>query len=171
MASNADREIPLTQGHSALVSQEDYEWLSQWKWFAWWNPSGRAWYAVRSVKSPHGTVRMHRQILGLEKGDHRQGDHINHDTLDNRRENLRVATPSQNTQNRRAPNNNTSGHKGVSYRPCKKKWRASIRAEGRQIHLGYRDSKQECVELYRQAEIRYFGEYACAEQKGQANVA
>ncbi|MDR5727524.1 MAG: HNH endonuclease [Terriglobia bacterium] len=157
------REIPLSQDKVALVSAEDYEDVSRWKWYAWWNPSGHAWYAVRSVggsSEPGRSIRMHRHIMGLDFGDKRQVDHRNHDTLDNRRENLRVATPSQNTQSRGLQSNNSSGHKGVSYRSSRGKWRATITVEGRNIHLGYRDTKEECIALYREASLRHFGEFS-----------
>lgn len=160
------REIPLTQGQSAIVDESDYEWLSQYKWRAYWNPTVRGFYAVRTVQitgEKPQTVWMHREILGLPKGDRRQGDHINHETLNNTRFNLRIATPSQNTQNRTMQSNNTSGFKGVSYRSCKRKWRATIKANGKHIHLGYRETKEECIELYREASVKYFGVFACNE--------
>jgi len=157
------RDIPLTQGQVAIVDADDYEWLTQWKWFAWWSPSGRCFYAVRSITEPRkGTIRMNRQILGLESGDKRQGDHANHNTLDNRRANLRIATAPENGQNRRTQKNSKSGHKGVSYRPCKRKWRATIKVDGKHVHLGYRETMEECIELYLTASMKHFGEYSCA---------
>ncbi len=157
------RTIALTQGQVTLVDDADYEFLSRWKWFAWWNRHTSSFYAVRSARLEDGTkvtVRMNRQILGLERGDKRQGDHRNHDTLDNRRENLRICTPSENSQNRRVQRNSKSGQKGVSYRASKRKWRAVIFVNGTHLHLGYRDTAEECIALYREAEQRYFGEFA-----------
>jgi len=156
------REIPLTQGYTALVDSSDFDVLMKWKWYAWYSPSGKSWYAVRSVKTEHGgrSLRMHREILGLASGDRRQVDHRNHDTLDNRRSNIRVCTPSQNTQNRRTQSNSKSGHKGVSFRPSKRKWRATIFVDGKHLHLGYRETKEECIQLYQEAARKFFGEFA-----------
>lgn len=88
------KEILLTQNQVALVDDADFEWLSQWKWYAIWSPGIKGFYAVRRGRLPDGRrslIRMHRQILGLDMADKRQGDHVNHDTLDNRRENLVVS--------------------------------------------------------------------------------
>jgi hypothetical protein len=81
--------IELTKGMRTLVDDEDHEWLSQWKWQA--HKSSTLWYAVRT-----GTIRMHRLILGLEKSDKRVVDHLNKDSLDNRRANLRICTIHEN---------------------------------------------------------------------------
>ena len=100
------KKIPLTQGQVALVDDADYEWLSRWKWCAMWCSSTDSFYAVRHIRLPNGkwtTLRMHRAILGLERGDSRQVDHENHDTLDERRENLRIVTHQENQWNQRSP--------------------------------------------------------------------
>lgn len=109
------REIPLTKGQVALVDAEDFEWLNQWKWSVRFDKSTGCFYAQRYAYS--GGVKqniiMARLILGLEKGDLRQADHVDTgNTLDNRRFNLRIATQSQNNANRRIGRNNTSGFKG-----------------------------------------------------------
>ncbi len=100
-------EITLTHGQVALVDAADYEWLMQWKWRARANACwyGRNYYADSTVKidGKWQVLKMHRIILGLEIGDKRHGDHINHDTLDNRRGNLRIVTPAENNRNRRRP--------------------------------------------------------------------
>ena len=104
------REIPLTQGKVALVDDEDYEWLNQWKWCL--NSTG---YAVRSgTDQGVSLVCMHRQIMGAQTGE--QCDHVNHDKLDNRRSNLRVCLPRHNNYNKRAQSG-ASKYKGVSQMP------------------------------------------------------
>ncbi len=73
------KKIPLTQGQVALVDDADYEWLSRWKWCAMWCSSTDSFYAVRHIRLPNGkwtTLRMHRAILGLKRGDSRQVDRI-----------------------------------------------------------------------------------------------
>ncbi len=87
------RLIPLTQGQFAKVDPEDYDWLMQWKWCAAWDKKTRSFRAIRSqYRTGRGPecIRMHREIMKAPKGI--LVDHGNHDTLDNRRFNLRKAT-------------------------------------------------------------------------------
>lgn len=157
------RTIPLTRGQFATVDTADYDWLNQWKWQAHWAPSNRQFYAVRDEWMGNGktrTIRMHRQIAGLVHGDKLDCDHRNMNTLDNRRENLRVATRSQNQANRGAQRNSTSGMKGVYWRELHKKWNASIRVNGRLLFLGNFQTKEEARDAYSSAAKLYFGEFA-----------
>lgn len=154
-------EIPLTQGKVALVSARHYEELSKHKWRAQWTQHSKGFYAVRSERLPDGkrvSQLMHRQILGLPYGDKRQGDHINHDTLNNRDENLRIATHAENQHNRGKTSNNTSGFKGVSRNG--KGWEARIWANGKHLCLGTRDTPQQASELYCTAATKFHGKFA-----------
>jgi len=116
------RQIPLTQGQFALVDVADFEWLSQWKWYAHWSPTSRSFYAVRNVYVTENAKRicrnisMAREILGLKFGDPRHADHINHNTLENTRGNLRIADRSESMRNRRVFSSNVCGYKGVHWR-------------------------------------------------------
>jgi hypothetical protein len=85
--------------------------------------------------------RLHRLILGLCRGDKREGDHTNGDTLDNRRANLRIATKAENGQNRVGPSKrNTSGYRGVSYSARDDTWDVGIMVNGvRYRRAGFRD--------------------------------
>jgi len=103
------RVIPLSQGKNALVSAHRYLYLTQFKWFSLHANSGKnkncdKWYAARRgvVNGNVRNVLMHREILGLTAQSREHTDHINGDGLDNRDENIRVATPSQNMINRLA---------------------------------------------------------------------
>lgn len=157
------REIQLTQGQVALVSSHRFEELNAFKWAAWWCPNTRTFYAVRHSPRANGksrTVYMHRQILGLEAGDKREGDHVNLATLDNTDENLRVATSSQNKWNRCAPSNNTSGYKGVSWSKTCSKWRAYISVHAKQTHLGLFPTAEEARDAYLSAVKRFHGEFS-----------
>jgi hypothetical protein len=160
------RAITLTKGQVALVDDSDYEWLSQHKWFAKWNTGTRSYYAARSSPRENGkqyTIRMHREILGLERGDKREGDHKEpRDTLNNQRSNLRMAKHDQNGCNRGSNRNNTSGFKGVSWYPKYGKWLARINISGKRIFLGYFDTAEEAHETYRIAAEKYHGEFARA---------
>lgn len=87
-------------------------------------------------------------------------DHTNLVKSDNRRENLREATRTENNWNRPRRSNNTSGYKGVSYFKRNDKWRAQIKVNGKVLHLGYFDTAEEAAEAYARAAKLYFGEFA-----------
>lgn len=104
------KEIPLTKGKIALVDDTDYDWLIQWKWHAW-TAKGK-WFAISQEKEGH-KMKMHRLIMNAPDG--LQVDHRNHNGLDNRRENLRICTNTENSRNRRIRRDNTTGFKGVHW--------------------------------------------------------
>jgi len=87
-------------------------------------------------------------------------DHINGDRRDNRPSNLREASASQNTMNGKRRSTNTSGFKGVSWRPDQKKWRAYIVKDGRQTSLGSFDSPEKAHAAYASAAALMHGEFA-----------
>lgn len=86
-----------------------------------------------------GRLHMHRVVLGLQKGDALEGDHINGDKLDNRRSNLRALTRAQNAQNRPAQH----GVRGVSR--AGRKWRVQIGLDGRNHHVGMFSTEEEAA--------------------------
>ena len=162
------KEISLTQGKVALVDDDGYEWLNQWKWCF---SKG---YAIREKQLAGGisvTIFMHRQILGLSKKDVFESDHVNGDSLNNRRCNLRACTRSENNQNRNINKGNVSGFKGVRWRSDVNKWQSRIGSNGKQKHLGYFTSPEIAHEAYCKAAIELHGEFAnfghgCAILKG-----
>ena len=157
------RTIQLTQGQIALVSPHRFEELNAHKWCAMWCKSTRSFYAICGVKLPNGkwtSERMHRRILGLQHGEKLQGDHINHDTLDNRDENLRIATPSENQHNRVVPSNNKSGFKGVSWHNQRNKWRADIQISGKGKYLGLFSTPDAAFAAYCMAAKQLHGDFA-----------
>lgn len=160
------KEIELTQGQIALIDDQDYDYLNQWKWYAQWALSNNSYYAQRSIRIElKRTLQfMHRVILerkiGRELYKGEQVDHINHDTLDNRRENLRLATRSQNLMNRIKQQNNTSGYKGVSWHKHSQKWRATIKIGSRHTHLGLFDTPKDAYDAYCKAADELHGEFA-----------
>lgn len=160
------KEIPLTQGKVALVSDEDYSTLSQYKW----QYTGTG-YASRSErfgpvdKTEVGWKRykykgflMHREILEPPSG--MQVDHINGNKLDNRRSNLRLCTRSQNYWNKGKQSNNKSGYKGVFWAKHVQRWRARVMSNGRITELGYFDSPEEAHRSYVKAAKQVHGEFA-----------
>lgn len=158
------RKIKLTQGKWAMVDDEDYGWLSQWRWHAIKTPY--TFYVVRNspkVKGRQNTIRMHRQILTPKIGQ--LVDHINHNGLDNRKENLRFCGHSQNQFNKRKWKNTTSKFKGVSWQRAVGKWRgrwkAQIRISYKLIYLGVFINQIEAAQAYDCAAKKYFKNRAC----------
>ena len=156
----AFRRIPLTQGKYAIVDPEDYERLAGYKWFA--VRYERGYYAQRAAKDSKGrqrNVRMHRVILGEPKG--KIIDHINHNGLDNRRANLRVATRQQNTWNKRKQRGNCSSqYKGVTWLKRVGKWQARIICNGKSIFIGYFDDEEKAARAYDARAAELYGDYA-----------
>lgn len=153
------KKIKLTQGKYALVDDSDYEWLSQWKWCYSQGRKNQDGYAVRKIwikeTQKTKTIRMHRLILNLSRGE--LIDHINGDTLDNRRINLRKCNYLQNGHNRKMSRRNTSGYKGIY--PHKSKWRAYIGFNKKLIFLGDYKNIEDAIKVRNLAEERYFGEF------------
>lgn len=155
------RTIPLTRGQVAIVDAADYEWLNQWKWSALWAESNKSFYARRTLWPSNESILMHRLIMNTPKGMHT--DHRNHHTLDNRRRNLRVATPGQNHANRIVQTNNGSGLKGVRYiRTGKrlKRWTATIAYQGKTVGFPYFATPEEAHEAYNRKALELYGEFA-----------
>ena len=157
------KTMQLSHGQVAIVDDADYEWLSQWKWRAWWCEDTRSYYAIRRPRvgnNKRALVLMHRLILGLTKGDGKRVDHVHPEhTLDNQRSNLRIATPSQNQANRGKQCNNTSGFKGVHFFKRDGKWQAFISSKRKRYHLGYFDTPTAAYVAYCQAAERLHGEF------------
>lgn len=145
------REITLTQGYVTVVDDEDYERLSVYHWRALRSRSTT--YAVRSAG--RGTVMMHREILGVDT----QVDHQNGSGLDNRRQNLRAATTSQNGMNRRKAKG-SSRFKGVAFDRRTRNWQAYIKVDGKTNFLGRFSSEEEAARAYDEAANASFGEFA-----------
>ena len=128
----AGKTIPLTQGQFALVDDEDFVRFNHRKWHAMKGRSGE-FYAVSHKPGSGKCGRndlLHRAIMGVTDPKVKI-DHHNHDTLDNRRNNLRACTNSQNIQNRKGSQvNSTSGIRGVSWRKDRMKWEAKIKILG-----------------------------------------
>lgn len=152
------REIALTKGYVAIVDAADFDWLNQWKWHAM--KCGRHIYARRThwtgTHSRH-VVYMHRLILDVEPG--MVGDHINGDTLDCRRENLRSCTQAENSRNRTVKWDAAAGLKGV-HKSSPNRWSAVIRIGDDTRHLGSFKSPELAARAYDAAAAELHGAFA-----------
>lgn len=157
------KTIPLSKGYVAIVDDEDFALLAKHKWRARLN--GRTVYAVREFRDngKNRTQYMHRLILGIE-GLRVDGDHVNHNGLDNRRINLRIASRAENRRNSQKMLSPTrSIYKGVSWvkRPKHRPWQAKITVLGKRVYLGYFSTQEEAALAYRVAAEKHYGEFAC----------
>ena len=156
----AFRKIKLTHGKFAIVSPQDYDQLARHKWSA--RKSGRTFYAERYMplgKGRYKQISMHREVLKV--GKEYYVDHINHNGLDNRKANLRLATRSQNAQNRRkAKIKSWSKYKGVSLHNLDKRWSVRIQVNGKQKFLGLFEDEVEAAKTYDRSANKYHGQFA-----------
>ena len=145
------KEICLTQGLITLVDDEDYEYLSQWKWYP--KKRGNTCYAWASMDRK--TILMHRFILDTPKGIFT--DHIDFNGLNNQRNNLRFCTAIQNNAHREKWGTK-SKYKGVN--PFGKRYRAQICIKGKPTHLGYFNTEEEAALKYNEFAVIVQGEFA-----------
>jgi hypothetical protein len=97
-------------------------------------------------------------ITGIDPAEN-EVDHINGNSLDNRFENLRIATHADNGKNQKKPKDNTSGFKGVVWNKQKKKWQASIKVNNKRIYLGCYNTSEEASAAYQSAAENYFKDF------------
>lgn len=144
------KKIPLTQNKETVVSVEDYAAHSCHKWHY------RNGYAARD----EGKKCIYLHAVINQTPDGLETDHINGDTLDNRRENLRTVTRSQNNMNAKPRKNCSSRHKGVSWQGNMDKWSAYINKDGQRFNLGYYYSEDVAAIAYNIEAMTLFGSYA-----------
>lgn len=157
--------VELTHDQVCVVDEVDATWIKSWCWHASPAANKRGWYARRACKNALGRwskVDMHRLILSLKIGRDllavEEVDHINRNSLDNRRENLRIANRLENTWNAwaRYPH----GYKGVEWH-CGS-WRAVVQIAGKSKKLGSFDNIIDAALAYDRAVYETRGEFALA---------
>ena len=147
------QRIPLTQKQHAVVDCEDFDRISAHKWYASWNPKTESFYAYRNLPLGNGkrtSQKMHRVVMGLESGGS-QIDHVNRDTLDNRKSNLCIVTNRQNGENRRDQSKHGVGVMKKGFR-----FQVHVAISGRRIYVGTYGSPAEA----RQARVDYLEKYS-----------
>ena len=151
-------------GYDVLVDNDDYERILC-----------RHWYMNQSLYKKHHlhyfvndlvynkkkvSTYLHRFIMNMDNIDKRVVDHINGNTLDCRKQNLRICSTKDNVRNQKISKSNSSGYKGVQLHSTSKKWLVKIMVDGHSIFLGlYADPKEAAI-VYDIASIHYFGEFA-----------
>ena len=154
------KEIALTQKQFALVDDEDYEWLAQWKWCVVYN---RGWRVSRGIYKG-GSVYMSRAIM--ENHGYRIKakivDHKDRNGLDNRKQNLRTCTTGQNQCNgiKRYGGRASSKYKGVCWFVPRQKWQARISWLRRIYFLGYFNDEIDAAKAYNEKAKKLHGEFA-----------
>lgn len=141
----------MTQRKVAIVDDDDFEFLLKWLWQAQWNEDTKSFYAVSKENGKR--IAMSRIIMKTPKG--LDCDHINHDTLDNRKENLRNITHSENMMNARLCSTNKTGQRGVYI--TRGKYRARIMINQKYINLGLFDLLEDASNAYKNAFNEHFG--------------
>lgn len=153
--------LQLRNGQYTEVDEIDYYFSSQWIWNVYHNPRSNMLLARRCGTRKEGTILLHKEIA------ERMGlniigaiDHKDRNSLNNCRYNLRETNMSLNTANSSISISNTSGFKGVRFRPDKNKWISRICVDYKTIHLGYFDNPIDAALAYDQAAREHFGEFA-----------
>lgn len=147
--------IPLTKGYVATIDATDAHLVDDFNW-----RSLVVSHLVYAVTGNANATLLHRLITSAPDGVY--VDHKNRDGLDNRRDNLRLATPAQNQHNQRTNTANHSGFKGVHFHKNGGKWRAQILVNGTRVSLGLYDTPEAAHSAYCAASSTMHGEFGRA---------
>jgi len=157
------KEIKIYSGDVALVDDDDFDYLNQFKWHK--DTYGYAYRYINKANNGEQSVMggiqtaMHREILHTPKG--LETDHIDHNLLNNQKSNLRICTTSQNQGNQKIRKDSTTKFKGVCYRKNRNKFFARIVFQGKSIYLGSGDNKEDVARIYDKKAKELFGEFVC----------
>lgn len=156
------KTIKLSQNKIALIDDEDFDRMNQYKWHAYEKKNCKgSWYAMGNVKNHEGkwtTIMFHRFLMNIIDPKI-EIDHADGNGLNNQKSNLRAVDHQHNSQNRRLGKNNTSGFKGVFFdKRCKNRpWRAVVTVNGKRLHLGNFSTPEDAYEVYKAKAKESFG--------------
>jgi len=147
------------KGFTVLIDDDDWEMVSKFTWSRFSSKERPYFHAYAGGGAKNSKfVSLHRLIMNALDGD--IVDHVNGDTCDNRKCNLRLCSRKENTRNMKRKCNNTSGYKGVHWAKKQRKWSAHIRVDYKVIYLGAFDTAELAYSAYCEAAKKYFGEFA-----------
>ena len=145
----------LPNGRYFLFDSEDLDLVKTHKW----SVADSGYVETTGYRQGESErMRLHRIILQPSADSF--VDHINGHRWDNRKRNLRIATPAQNAQNHKLSQANTSGYKGVSFEKRRHKYEAYIHVNNKKRHLGYFTDPKTAARAYDRAAVFYYGEFA-----------
>ena len=149
--------VPLTKGYVAVIDAADVGLVEGFNWCALLT-RGKVYAARADCSGPkQRTVRLHRVIMSAPPG--LEVDHIDGDSLNNRRANLRIVTHAENSRNQRISPKSKSGVKGVCHNKATGKWQAQIKLHGKKYHLGHFTDIKEAQAAYAFASKKLHGEF------------
>lgn len=134
----------------AIVDAADADWVNQWRWSLNEGYAARCEYIGRKVRH----VYLHRELLGLARGDGLKGDHRDRDKLNCRRSNLRVSTHRGNMQNTSSRMGTSSRYRGVHWSKAHQRWQAQVGVDGKSTYLGLFDSEEEAANAAKAARLK-----------------
>jgi hypothetical protein len=153
------REIKLTKGFVAMIDDDDYDLLNTHHWYTSISKTHHKTNYYACCMHEYKYMSMHQFIIGkAPKGyivDHKDGNGLN-----NRRDNLRYVTKSQNAQNMTTKKTGSSKYKGVAYSKFAKKFQAHYMKDYKHYHLGYFNNEIDAAIAYDSAVRIAFGEFA-----------
>jgi len=143
-----------------LIDKEDLELVKQYSTWHVHKASNRSYYINTNTKvnGKYNKLGMHNLIAGTPKGMHT--DHIDGNTLNNCKENLRIVTCSQNFQNKKGDRGTASRFKGVSWRKSSKKWSVRIKVGDKNLYIGTYENEITAARMYDKAALKHYGKYA-----------
>lgn len=149
------KELPINSQVTAIVDDDMFDYLSQFKWRI-----DRNGYILRGTRKNghYKNIWMHQEVISVQEGF--KADHIDRNKYNNTRKNLREATPQQNRMNQPAREKGVSQYKGVSWHKRVKRWVANLGAKGHKKHLGCFDTEIEAAKAYDKRAKELFGEFA-----------
>lgn len=146
------------KNENILIDDEDYDKIKDYKWHISMIHGYKRVKTCFYINKKRITIYLHRFIMNVSKD--KQVDHKNHNTLDNRKCNLRICTSQQNTWNQAIHKNNTSGIKGVCWHKARNKYNAKIAFNSKNMHIEYFDSKEDAKNAYNKKALELYGEFA-----------